>query len=126
VGSQDVLHGFLSTPARAVSERAFKTVLVSVTDALHVLLGNAVAHNGSLAEESVLEITSGMTLGLEKSIEVPERALNPTVGRHLVEAHREKNFSELRSNLKKRVKMAALRWLSSSINVSLFELSGLP
>ena len=72
VRSQDVLHGFLGAPAWAISERAFKTILVSVADALLVLLGHTVAIDWGFAEESVLEITSGMTLGLEKSIEVPE------------------------------------------------------
>lgn len=60
---------------------------MSAADSLFVLLRHRVAEDGVLAEESILEVTGGMTLGLEKRIEVPERTLDPPVGWHLVEAH---------------------------------------
>ncbi len=87
VRSQDVLHGFLARPARTIADGAFETFLVSASDALLVFLRHSLASNRVLTEESILQIASWMTLRLEKSIEVPERTLDPTVGRHLIEAH---------------------------------------
>jgi hypothetical protein len=39
-----------------------------------------------------------MTLGLEKTIEVPERALNKSIRWHFIETHLNKNLSELGTN----------------------------
>ena len=85
--SEDVLHGFLTRPARTVADGALKTFLVGASDALLVLLRHSLASNRVLTEESILQITGWMTLRLEKSIKVPERTLDPTVCWHLIEAH---------------------------------------
>ena len=70
--SQDVLHRFLSTPAGSVANRSWQTILVSASNSLFVLFGDAVAGYGVLAEEGVLQVTGGMALRLEKRVEVPE------------------------------------------------------
>ena len=96
--SQDVLHCLFTAPARTIAKRAWKTIFVHRLDAPFVLLGNAVAADGVLAEEGVLEVARWMTLRLEKRVEVPETRLDPAICRHLVEAHREENFAELGAN----------------------------
>lgn len=53
---------------------------------------------GMLDEERVMCISSWVALRLEKSIEVPERALYEPIGRHLREAHFEEDLFELLSD----------------------------
>ena len=69
---EDVLHGLLFAPAGAVPERTWQAILVGASHTLTVLFGDAVAGDRSLAEESVLQVTGGMALRLEKRVEVPE------------------------------------------------------
>jgi hypothetical protein len=66
---------------------------------LIVLLRNAVGEHRLLHEEGVVRISRRVRLGLEQSVEVPERALNPFVRWHLLEAHFHQNTSELGSHL---------------------------
>lgn len=73
-----------------------------------------------------MHVAGWMTLGLEERIEVPERALDPAICRHFIEAHGKKNFAELSSHLEQRVQVTALRDLASRIDVCLFELCSLP
>lgn len=42
-------------------------------------------------------------LRLEQAVEVPEAALDPAVGRHLLEAHIHEDLAELGSHLRRRV-----------------------
>ena len=51
-------------------------------------------------------ITSRMSLGLEKSVEVPERALNIAVSLHFFESHLDQNFHKLLSRLHQEMKIA--------------------
>ena len=67
-----------------------------------------------------------MTLGLEKRVEVPERALDPSIGGHLIEAHREENLTELCPILEQWVQVTALGHLTHSVDVRLFERRSLP
>jgi len=126
VRPEDVLHRLFLAPAWTIAERAGQAILVSVSHALTVLLRHTVASDRCLAEEGVLQVTSRVTLRLEQRVEVPEGGLDPTVSRHLVEAHRKKDFSELLAHFQKRVQVAALRHLTSRIDVGLLELGGLP
>ena len=73
-----------------------------------------------------MHITSRVTLGLEKSIEIPERAFNKSGSRHFIETHLEKNFAELRSNLHERVQVSTLRITTSSIPVLFLKLLVFP
>jgi hypothetical protein len=67
-----------------------------------------------------------VTLRLEKCIEVPERALNEFASGHLVEAHFQKDFSELSAHLQERVKMSALWDLTLSVEVVFLEFGLFP
>jgi hypothetical protein len=53
-------------------------------------------------------ITSRVSLGLEKSVEVPERALNVAISLHLFESHLDQNFHKLLSGLHQEMKIAVL------------------
>jgi len=66
-----------------------------------------------LKEESIMHISCGMALRLEKSIKVPERTFNISVCWHFIETHFEKDFSEVLSNLQKRMKMTTF-WNNSN------------
>ena len=92
---QDVLHCFFGAPSRTIPNRALKPFLVSLTYALFVLFWDTSTRDWIFTEECVLQVTCWMTLWLEQSVKVPERALNPPIRRHLIEAHREKDFAEL-------------------------------
>lgn len=50
-------------------------------------------------EESIMGVTCRMLLRLEECIEIPERALDIAISRHLGETHLEENVAELSSNL---------------------------
>ena len=62
-------------------------MLVSLLDSFQVLGWDRVALGWVGQEESVVHVTSWMTLRLEKRIEIPERTLNPSASRHLIESH---------------------------------------
>lgn len=126
VSSKDVLHCFLTRPARTIANGAFEAILVSVSNTLLVFLRDAVAPHWVLAEEGILQVASWMALRLEQSVEVPEGALNPSVGWHLIEAHRQENLAELSAHFQKWVQVASLGDLACSVDVSLLELSCLP
>ena len=87
MSSQDVLHRLFSAPAGTIADGAWQTILVRISHTFFVLLGYAVAADGVLAEECVLQVSGWMTLRLEKRVEVPERAFDPAICRHLIEAH---------------------------------------
>lgn len=95
VCAENILHSLLTTPARAVADSSRKSLFVSALDTLLVLFWDALARYGILTEESVLKVTSRVALRLEKCIEIPEAGLNPTISRHLIEAHGKKNLAEL-------------------------------
>ena len=61
---------------------------------LTIILWEAVTQFRCLQEESIMHVSSWMTLRLEQSVEVPERTLNKSAGRHLIEAHFKQDFSE--------------------------------
>ena len=126
VSSKDVFHCFLTRPARTIANGAFEAILVSVSNTLLVFLRDAVAPHWVLAEEGILQVASWMALRLEQSVEVPEGALNPSVGWHLIEAHRQENLAELSAHFQKWVQVASLGDLACSVDVSLLELSCLP
>jgi len=67
-----------------------------------------------------------MALGLEKRIEIPKRALHITLSRHLIEAHFQKDLSELCTYFKQWMEVTTLRSLTYCIKVVSFELSLFP
>ena len=69
-----------------------------------------------------MHVTSGMALGLEKSVEIPERALHEPGGRHLIETHAQENLTELRSDLHERVQVTTSGVTSSRLPVLFLEL----
>ena len=87
MSSQDVLHGLLARPARSVANATWKALLVRLLDPLLVLFRHVIAVDGLLAEESILQVASGVRLGLEKCVEIPEGRLDPAISWHLIEAH---------------------------------------
>ena len=87
MSSQDVLHGLLARPARSIANTTRKALLVRLLDSLLVLFRHVIAVDGLLAEESILQVASGVRLGLEKCVEIPEGRLDPAISWHLIEAH---------------------------------------
>jgi hypothetical protein len=85
--TQDILESLLFAPAWTISDGTFKSMLVSLLDSFQVLGWDRVALGWVGQEESVVHVTSWMTLRLEKRIEIPERTLNPSACRHLIESH---------------------------------------
>ena len=67
---------------------------------LIIFLRHTIGKHRFFHEESVVCVSGGMGLGLEKSIEIPEGALDPLVGGHFFESHLHKNASKLCSHLK--------------------------
>ena len=72
-----------------------------------VLLWTALTVLGMFNKERVVRISGWMTLRLEKRIEVPERAFNEPIGRHLGETHAKEDLLELLSDHQKRMQMTA-------------------
>ena len=87
---------------------------------------NCLARGGILNEESIVCISSWMTLGLEESIEVPEGAFNVSISWHLCKAHFQEDFSELFSHQQKRVQVTTVLLRSLSIEIVLLILGILP
>jgi len=73
-----------------------------------------------------MHVSRRVGLRLEQRIEVPERRLNEPISGHLVEAHLEQSLSKLGTNFQKRMQVATVRHLTSSVQVCLFELSIFP
>lgn len=82
---------------------------------------HAVASDWLLEEESIMSISGGMTLRLEKRVEVPERTLDKAIRRHLRETHFEEDFFELLTDEEKRMKVTTRERHASSIEVVLLE-----
>ncbi len=89
VSAQDVLARLALVPVALVASRPCVTsILVDIFDALDVvILGKRAADSGVTYVEGIVEIAGGVLLGLEQGIEVPERGLHPTVGRHFFKPH---------------------------------------
>ena len=68
-------------------------------DGCTIILWNSVARLRVFQEECIMGISSRMTLGLEKTIKVPEGALNKSIRWHFIETHLNKNLSELGAHL---------------------------
>ena len=128
MGSQDVLHCLFLAPSRAISIRlvSWKTVLMGFLDGLAVIFWNSVTGYWVLQEESVVSISCWMGLRLEEGVEVPEGALNESIGWHLVEAHFDENLSELCSDFQKWVQVATGGIATESIKILLLKLGLLP
>ena len=58
-----------------------------IFDPLHVVFRQSLTTLWIFQEECIMHISSGVTLGLEKSIEVPEGTLYKSVSGHLIEPH---------------------------------------
>lgn len=71
-------------------------------------------------------ITSRVSLGLEKSIEIPEGAFDVAVGLHLFEAHFDEDLDELLSSFHEKMKVSILNIESFSIRIELLELMFFP
>ena len=95
-------------------------------DFFAVLLWPALTVLGMFNKERVVRISGWMTLRLEKRIEVPERAFNEPIGRHLGETHAKKDLLELLSDHQKRMQMTARKWYTCRGEIVLLELLVLP
>ena len=67
-------------------------------DLFAVIFRPALTILGVLDEEGVVCVSGRVTLWLEQSIEIPERALDEPIGRHFTETHTEEDFLELLSD----------------------------
>mmetsp|Transcript_32088 Transcript_32088/g.76699 ORF Transcript_32088/g.76699 Transcript_32088/m.76699 type:complete len:411 (-) Transcript_32088:84-1316(-) len=139
VSAEQVLLGLGYAPRVPVPERldrggsgvlgpAYRAVayLVGSLDLVLVVFGDGEAGGRVLDEERVLHVASGVRLGLEERVEVPERRLHEAVRRHLLEAHLQENLPELRADLEEGVEAAGPAVLPQRLEVVGLELGGLP
>jgi hypothetical protein len=122
VCTEQILASFVNRPRVLIAERVLKAMLVGLLHSLAVgLVGDLFTRSRVLEEEGVVHVSSRMTLRLEKSVEIPERALNESIGRHLVEAHTQQDFSELRSDFHEGMQVTTTDITSSRFPVLLLE-----
>ena len=95
-------------------------------DFFAVFLRPALTVLGVLNEEGVVCISGWMALRLKQRIEVPERALNVPIGRHLSETHAKEDLLELLPDHQKRMQVTARKWHTCRGEVVLLELLVLP
>ena len=77
-------------------------------------------------KESIVSITSWVSLRLEKSIKVPERTFNIAVCLHLFETHLNQNFNELSSCFHEEMQISVFNFKSFSFWIEFLELLLLP
>ena len=122
MSSQDVLASLFGLPVVAIALWSKATISVNLLDLGHIIWRHMKAICWVLDKESVMSISSWMTLWLEQSIKVPEWTFNITIGWHFLETHLEEDFSELLSDLHKRMEMPSLIWSSYSIEIKTLKL----
>lgn len=81
---------------------------MDLSDFLLVSWWHCLAFCWVLNEESVVHISSWMTLWLEESIKVPEGTLDVSVSQHLSETHLKEDLSELLSHKQQWMQMATV------------------
>ena len=72
MSSEKVLLGLSLDPLILVTKRAIAALFMNLLNFLAIAFGEIFAGGRMLKEESVVHISSGMTLRLEKRIEIPE------------------------------------------------------
>ena len=72
MSSEKVFLGLSLVPLILVTKRAIAALFMNLLNFLAIAFGEIFAGARMLKEESVVHISSGMTLGLEKRIEIPE------------------------------------------------------
>lgn len=87
VCSKQILESFFPLEIVAVSDRSSSTDFVHGLYSFIVFLRDTDGFSWFLDEESIVGITGRVRLWLEKRVEVPERRLDPLIGRHLSESH---------------------------------------
>ena len=121
MSTQKILFCLVDIPLVLVTKGAETSFLVNFLNTFAILSWEVLALNGFLQEECIVHITSGVTLRLEESVKVPERAFYELACWHLVETHFEENLAELGADLQKRVQVTTLRDLTLSIEVEFLE-----
>ena len=77
-------------------------------------------------EESIMSVSGWMGLRLEKSIKVPERWFNITIGFHFLESHLCENLNKLLFSFHKNMKVSILDFSTFWVWIEFFEVSLLP
>jgi hypothetical protein len=72
---------------------------MNLLGSFHIFLRYTYTILWALDEECIVHVSRWVTLGLEKSVEIPERALNKSIRRHFFETHTQENFFELFTDL---------------------------
>ena len=117
MSTEQVLSRLILLPVIIVADRAKSTLSVDFLNLLHVLRWERERLCWVFNEESVMHISSGMTLGLEEGVKVPERALNIPISWHLLETHLEEYLSELLADSHERMEMTSCAWLAHSVEI---------
>lgn len=77
-------------------------------------------------KESIMSISGRMSLRLEKSVKVPERGFNITIGFHFFKSHLSENLNKLLLSFHENMKVAILDFSALWIGIELFEMSLFP
>mmetsp|Transcript_2011 Transcript_2011/g.5388 ORF Transcript_2011/g.5388 Transcript_2011/m.5388 type:complete len:315 (+) Transcript_2011:379-1323(+) len=111
VCAKNVLFSLLEAPVVPVPDGVVSSALVHVSHAREVV-GIEGLRQVSLCwpreEEGIVCVTCRVLLRLEKRVEIPERALDIVVRRHLRKSHLDENLAELLAHLEQRVQVPAI------------------
>jgi hypothetical protein len=122
VCAEQILASFINRPRILIAKRVLKAVLMCLLHSLAVgLVRDLFARSRVLEEEGVVHVSSRMTLRLEKSVEIPEGALDESISGHLVKTHAQQDFSKLRSDFHEGMQVTTTDITSSRFPVLLLK-----
>mmetsp|Transcript_67126 Transcript_67126/g.187827 ORF Transcript_67126/g.187827 Transcript_67126/m.187827 type:complete len:375 (-) Transcript_67126:32-1156(-) len=127
VRAENVLPRLVLAPVVPPAGGAPATLLVHLLHRLEVVRRQVLGLGRGLDEEGVVGVASGVLLGLEERVKIPEGALDPLVRGHLLEAHQQQDVPNLRPDPHQRVQAAA-PWpeTADGVEVQRLELRVLP
>mmetsp|Transcript_66677 Transcript_66677/g.168137 ORF Transcript_66677/g.168137 Transcript_66677/m.168137 type:complete len:270 (-) Transcript_66677:201-1010(-) len=106
--AQDVLACLVFTPIVPPSDRTAASLLVHILHILQILLRQVLCSARLIDEEGVVRVTRRVLLWLEEGVKIPEGALHPLIGGHLLETHQQQNVANLRAHLHERMQGTTL------------------
>jgi hypothetical protein len=126
VSSEKIFVGFLGVPLIVVPFASESSLLMNILHSIEVFLIINPSGLGMGDEKSIMSISGRMSLGLEKRIEVPERAFHVSSGFHFLESHFTQDLDELLLSFHQQVEVSILDIESLGLRIELLEFLLLP